>query len=337
MHENNFKLLGIFILEKLPRLGIQIFYALVFVVVLYLCGAPLHGIVYAAIICGVVEFFVQLANFFRFRSTHIELISQTKRISTSCDGLPEPHGLVAQDYDELLRSLGDERRKIISQHDREKSDMIDYYTTWAHQIKTPIAAMNLILQGDDSSLSREIGAELFRIEQYADMVLAYLRMGSQSTDYVIKKYSLDSIVKQAVRKYAPLFIRKKISLDLEQIDAAVITDEKWLCFVTEQILSNAIKYTRSGSISIRAEVKDSVTALVVSDTGIGIAAEDLPRVFDNGFTGCNGRRDKKATGIGLYLSKKILDKLGHKISIRSDPDIGTTVRIEFPVEKNILD
>lgn len=337
MHENNFNLLGIFIREKLPRIGIQLFYAVVFIVVLYLCGAPMHGIIYAAIICGMVEFAVQLANFFKFRHYHIDLISQTKRISVSCDDLPEPQDLIARDYDGLLRNLCDERRKIISQNDREKSDMRDYYTTWAHQIKTPIAAMNLILQGEDSPLSREIGAELFRIEQYVEMVLAYLRMGSQSTDYVIKKYSLDSIVKQAVRKYAPLFIRKKISLNLEQIDAAVITDEKWLCFVTEQILSNAIKYTRSGSISVRAEVNGDCTALIVSDTGIGIAAEDLPRVFDNSFTGCNGRRDKKATGIGLHLSKKILDKLGHKISIESDPGVGTTVRIEFPAEKNILD
>lgn len=155
--------------------------------------------------------------------------------------------------------------------------------------------------------------------------------------YIIKKYSLESIVKQAVRKYAPLFIRKKISLNLEPINATVITDEKWLCFVIEQIISNAIKYTSSGSISIHAEGNGSFTALIVSDTGIGIAAEDLPRVFDNGFTGCNGRRDKKATGIGMYLSKKILDRLGHKISIQSAAGVGTAVRIEFIDKKDILE
>lgn len=337
MLKNNLSILKIFIFEKLPRIGMQAFYAVVFIVVLYLEGAPLHAILYAAIICGVAEFAVQLANFFRFRRTHIELISQENRISLSCNDLPEPHGLIAQDYDDLLRILCNERRDIISQYDREKSDMTDYYTTWAHQIKTPLAAINLILQGEDSPLSREIGAELFRIEQYVEMVLAYLRTGSQSTDYIIKKYSLDSIVKQAVRKYAPLFIRKKISLKFEPISAMVTTDEKWLCFVIEQIISNAIKYTSSGSISIRAEVSDFYTSLIVSDTGIGIAAEDLPRVFDNGFTGCNGRRDKKATGIGMYLSKKILDKLGHKISIQSDIGIGTAVSIVFTDKNNILE
>ncbi|MGN0474864.1 MAG: sensor histidine kinase [Acutalibacteraceae bacterium] len=315
----------------------QVLYAVVFIVVLYLDGAPPHAILYAAVICGAAEFAVQLANFLKFRRTHIELISQEKRIIISCDELPAPQGLIARDYDKLVRILYNERRELISGYDREKSDMTDYYTTWAHQIKTPIAAMNLILQGEDSPLSREIGAELFRIEQYVEMVLAYLRTGSQSTDYIIKKYSLESIVKQAVRKYAPLFIRKKISLNLEPINATVITDEKWLCFVIEQIISNAIKYTSSGSISIHAEGNGSCTALIVSDTGIGIAAEDLPRVFDNGFTGCNGRRDKKATGIGLYLSKKILDRLGHKISIQSAAGVGTAVRIEFIDKKDILE
>lgn len=337
MCKNNFSLIKIFISEKLPRIIMQVLYAVVFIVVLYLDGAPLHAILYAAVICGAAELIVQLSNFFKFCRTHIELISQEKRIIISCDELPAPQGLIARDYDKLVRILYNERRELISGYDREKSDMTDYYTTWAHQIKTPIAAMNLILQGEDSPLSREIGAELFRIEQYVEMVLAYLRTGSQSTDYIIKKYSLESIVKQAVRKYAPLFIRKKISLNLEPINATVITDEKWLCFVIEQIISNAIKYTSSGSISIHAEGNGSCTALIVSDTGIGIAAEDLPRVFDNGFTGCNGRRDKKATGIGLYLSKKILDRLGHKISIQSAAGVGTAVRIEFIDKKDILE
>jgi signal transduction histidine kinase len=168
--------------------------------------------------------------------------------------------------------------------------------------------------------------ELFKIEQYVDMVLQYLRIDSASTDYVLKKYSLDSIVRQAVRKYAKLFINKKICLDFSELNCEVLTDEKWLVFVVEQILSNSLKYTESGKISIYMD-KEKNKTLVIEDTGIGIAEEDLPRVFEKGFTGYNGRTDKKSTGIGLYLCKRILTKLSHTISIESGIGHGTKVKI----------
>lgn len=160
------------------------------------------------------------------------------------------------------------------------------------------------------------------------MVLQYLRLDSSSTDFVLKKYRLEDIVKQAVRKYAKIFIRKKISLNLQELDCEVLTDEKWLVFVVEQLLSNALKYTNKGSISIYMEPQGGKT-LVIEDTGIGIAAEDLPRVFEKGFTGYNGRADKKSTGIGLYLCKRILCKLSHTITIESTVGKGTSVKINL--------
>ena len=158
------------------------------------------------------------------------------------------------------------------------------------------------------------------------MVLTYLRLDSGSTDYVLKKYDLDDIIRQAVRKYASQFIRKKIRLIYEPLSCEVLTDEKWLLFVIEQVLSNALKYTRSGEISITLEVPKT---LCIRDTGIGIAPEDLPRIFENGFTGYNGRSDKKASGIGLYLCRKICSRLNHKIIITSKVDVGTEVRIDL--------
>lgn len=325
-----------FIAEKAPRILLEFLYVLVFALVLYLCSAPLYAIAYAAIICAAFEFIVQSVNFFKFIQKHKVLACQIKNIRISAEKLPFPSGLIERDYDNLLRTVCSDRSEIVSRNYREKADMVDYYTAWVHQIKTPISAMRLILQSEDSSMSRELNKELFRIEQYVEMVLAYLRMDSESTDYVIKKYSLDEVVKQAVRKYSPLFIHKKIGLNLEPIEAEVITDEKWLCFVIEQLLSNALKYTRSGYISIRAESDEGCVALIISDTGIGIATEDLPRVFDKGFTGYNGRSDKKATGIGLYLSGKILDRLNHRIFIQSELGRGTSVRIEFNSDANLL-
>ena len=212
--------------------------------------------------------------------------------------------------------------------------MIEYYTIWVHQIKTPISAMRLQLQGQESESSRELLEELQRIEQYVEMVLTYLRLDSGSTDYVLKKYDLDAIVRQAVRKYASQFIRKKIRLNYEPLSCEVLTDEKWLLFVIEQILSNALKYTRSGEIFITLEAPKT---LCIRDTGIGIAPEDLPRIFEKGYTGLNGRRTRKTTGIGLYLCHEILTRLGHTIAITSQPGQGTQVHLnlrrqEFDVE-----
>ena len=167
---------------------------------------------------------------------------------------------------------------------------------------------------------------LFKIEQYVEMVLSYIRLDNSENDFVIKEYNLDDIVRQAIRKYAPLFIRKKISLDFQNTNYKVLTDEKWLVFVIEQLLSNAIKYTNKGKISIYPLENKK---MVIEDNGIGISPEDIPRIFDKGFTGYNGRADKKATGLGLYLCKNILDKLSHKISIESEIGVGTKVILDL--------
>ena len=210
-------------------------------------------------------------------------------------------------------------------------DMMEYYTIWAHQIKTPIAAMHLLLREEDSPHSRALEEELQRVEQYVQMVLGYLRLDGDNTDFVLRRCDLDAIVRRAVRNYAGSFIRKKLSLDYQGAKIWVLTDEKWLLFVIEQVLSNALKYTRTGKVTISLEGE---ATLVISDTGIGIAPEDLPRVFDRGFTGCNGRLEQRSSGIGLYLCRRILDQLGHSIEIQSTPGKGTQVRLHL--EQNPL-
>ena len=210
----------------------------------------------------------------------------------------------------------------------ELQEKQDFFALWAHQIKTPIAAMRLLLQTENTLQNEELGEQLFKIEQYVEMVLQYLRMDNMNSDLLIRQHSLDKIVKQAVRKYAKSFIRRKISLDYEELGCRVITDEKWLVFVIEQLLSNAIKYTRSGKISIYMAPRREKT-LVIEDTGIGIQGEDLPRIFEKGYTGYNGRTDKKSTGIGLYLCKSILTKLNHSIWIESEPREGTRVYLDL--------
>ena len=219
-----------------------------------------------------------------------------------------------------MRALDADRRAQLTRSQQGYQELVEYYTVWAHQIKTPIAAMRLLLQDADTDEQRALLEQL----QSVEMVLGYLRLESPSSDYVIRNYALDDIVRQAVRKYASQFIRRRLRLEYTPLNVSVITDEKWLLFVIEQVLSNALKYTRSGSVSITLEAPKT---LCIRDTGIGIAPEDLPRVFEKGFTGCNGRTDKRATGIGLYLCRRILEKLGHTIAITSTVGEGTTVRI----------
>ena len=213
------------------------------------------------------------------------------------------------------------------------SEMVDYYTVWAHQIKTPLAAMKLSLQNEDSDLSRRLSADLFRTEQYVEMVLAFLRLGADSTDYVLRPCRLDDVLKQSLRKFAPEFIGRKLSLTYEPTAATVVTDEKWFAFLFEQLLGNALKYTREGGISVAV----SGNTLTVTDTGIGIAPADLPRVFDKGFTGYNGREDKTASGLGLYLCKRVCDALCIRISLSSEVGVGTTVTLVFDQNQTRLE
>ena len=169
---------------------------------------------------------------------------------------------------------------------------------------------------------------MFRIEQYAEMVLSYLRMEDMASDLKFEHYVLDDLIRSSIRKYSQMFIMTRTRLHLEIQDQKILTDEKWLTFVIEQILSNAVKYARGGEISIYTEDK----ILVIADDGIGIAEEDLPRIFEKGFTGYNGRANKKSTGIGLYLCKSIIDRLHHTIWIESKPEKGTKVYLNFDRE-----
>lgn len=248
------------------------------------------------------------------------------------DELPAAQSPQEQAYQALLLALHADRQKLKSDMNARYHDMTEYYTVWAHQIKTPIAAIRLALQNEDTPLSRRLTGEVGRVEQYVQMALTYLRLGSDSSDYVIRSCALDDIVRPAVRRFAGEFIQRKIQLNYQMLNYTVITDEKWLGFVVEQVLSNALKYTLQGSVSIYMEPEG---VLCIRDTGIGIAPEDLPRVFEKGYTGYNGRSHRKASGLGLYLCREILTRLGHSVSAESQVDHGTTIRIDLRQHKTM--
>lgn len=298
----------------------------IFLTVFALYFLPLEAVGYAVLLTGIFILLLAIVNFISFYGRHTALVKLKRSITVSNLDFPLSKGLIEEDYQELIRIIDKSRTEIINDKDRAFTDMVDYYTVWAHQIKTPIAAMRLLLQSEQSDAYGELSEQLFKVEQYVEMVLQYLRMENMSGDLMFKRYSLDDIVKQAVRKYSKTFIRKNIKLNYEDLDCNILTDEKWLVFVVEQVLSNALKYTNEGEISIYMD-GDLPDTLVIEDTGIGIEQEDLPRVFEKGFTGYNGRSDKKSTGIGLYLCRRILNKLSHTIVIESGVGKGTKVKI----------
>ena len=203
---------------------------------------------------------------------------------------------------------------------RVKTEMNDYYTAWVHQIKTPIAVIRMTVHDDDTPEHRAVLGELFRIEQYVDMVLQYARLDSETNDLVIAEYALDPILRASVRKFAPQFVAKRLALNYDGTDLTVITDKKWLSVIIDQLLSNAIKYTPSGAVGITVEPPG---LLCISDTGIGIAPQDLPRIFERGYTGENGRLEKRSSGLGLYLCRRAADMLSVPLRAESTPGEGS--------------
>lgn len=268
--------------------------------------------------------------FFRERLRHYRRQQQLSSINCSWNELDAPTSQESCDLQEMIRSLGQRCNELTTQLQSAKQESLDYYTTWVHQIKTPISVMQMILQSEDTPEHRELSAELFRIEQYVEMVLTYIRLGSDDHDFVFRECDLDTLIRQSIRKYASQFVRRKIRLIYEPVQLTVLTDEKWLSFILEQLLSNAVKYTLQGSVTITITPDKKLS---VSDTGIGISPEDLPRIFEKGFTGYNGRADKKSTGLGLYLCRQTADKLGIGIVADSTPGEGSVFTLDLSTRR----
>lgn len=298
----------------------------VFAVVFFLYELPVEATGYAALLSGSIMIVLSIWDFNVYCKKCHTLLRLKEEIGFHIELLPETNRSIEKDYQELIRILHAEKAHSTEEFEKTFAEMADYYMLWAHQIKTPIAAMRLLIQSDLSD-KEMLSSELFKIEQYVEMVLYYIRLESRSSDYVLKECHLDGIIRQAIRKYSRQFIYKGISLHYKGVDELVLTDEKWLLFVLEQLISNAVKYTNEGYVTIYWQPEGR---LVIRDTGIGIPASDVPRIFEKGYTGYNGRTDRKSTGLGLYLCRRIMGKLSHIIEIESRVDQGTKVYIRFP-------
>lgn len=296
-----------------------------------LMGAPMWGVLYGCALYGAVLAVAMAVDASRYVRRHAELCGLLQQGLFGAGVLPRARGLIEQDWRRVLLTAIDQSAGMSDAYARDRRERDEYAALWTHQIKVPIAAMRLLLQAEPDSRSLALGAELFKVEQYVDMSLGYARLNGPSSDFVLRVCDLNDIMKKTARRFAPLFIQKKLKLDYRETTLRALTDEKWLAFVLEQVLSNAVKYTAHGSVTMYADEQSHT--ITVQDTGIGIAQEDLPRVFDHGYTGMNGREDKRATGLGLYLSKRVMDKLGHRMRIMSEVGRGTRVEIDLTQEE----
>lgn len=267
-----------------------------------------------------------LYDFYKFKNKYNELLVLEKNINFNLTEITKENDIIKNQYQKIISLQYQENIKIFSDKKIEINNMLDYYTMWVHQIKTPILALHFLIENNDVENKVMYEVELLKIEQYVDMVLGYIRLDSENNDFVAEKVKIDDVVRKVAKKFATLFIQKKIVFDYEVSDLTVLSDKKWLEFSLEQIFSNALKYTNNKGI-IKIYVQDN--KLFIEDNGIGINSDNLQKLFEKGYTGFNGRKNKKSSGLGLYLTKKALDNLGHTIAIDSKLGEGTTVIISF--------
>ncbi|MDO4543752.1 MAG: sensor histidine kinase [Clostridia bacterium] len=253
-------------------------------------------------------------------------LKAVKQLSLSELSLPAPSDALQAELFSLIETLNYELLRLKSDLGQRNNAELEYYTLWAHQIKTPIFAMRLVLQDRDDETSLTLLQELFKIEQYADLVLRYVRLNDFASDRIPQSCDLNAIVSACCKKYALLFVLKGVGLNVDTLPKEVMSDSIWLSFIIEQLLSNAVKYTeRGGEVHISYE-----DGLIISDNGMGIRREDIPRIFEKGFTGYNGRLEGRASGIGLYLCKRAAEGLSIDLRIESELHEGTRAILRFP-------
>lgn len=322
--------------EKLWRNMVCISVVIIVAVVFFLHGVPKEAVQYSVFLCLFIFLVASAIEYYFYQKQGRQRKRLFETVEYNLLDLYDTRCKAEQDYRLLLKQLLKEKKENTQKLQSDYQELKEYIMMWAHQIKTPITALKLLVQNMEAgeNLSEEklqqirrMKEEIFQIESYVSMNLQYIRLDSLQADLSVAPCNLEKMIKAEVRKLSTLFISKRLSVKLTGLDQTVITDEKWLSFVIGQILSNAVKYTNEGSIEVRTKRLGTDVHILVQDTGIGIAKEDIPRIFEKAFTGFNGHVDKQATGIGLYLSKKILERLGHDIKISSVAGEGTCVTI----------
>lgn len=298
----------------------------IFALLIWLTRAPFYFFGYATQLTFFVFFIMVLLQWTRYKKRIEKVLQLNQTTYTSFND--EAIDSLDDAYEMQYRHLEKEFELFREETRMKEKDQLDYFTLWLHQIKTPISVISLILQRseDNSKEKQQLEQELIYLNNYTHMALNYLKLEETGKELDLTEVKLSSVIKETVKNYALLFIYNEISLDLDIADETVLTDYRWLQVLLEQILSNSLKYSTGGTINIYMATP---TQLVIEDTGSGIRKEDLPKIFEKGYTGLNGRLHEKSTGLGLFLSRKICQRLGHTLTIDSEIGVGTKATIDF--------
>lgn len=295
------------------------------------------------IILGFCIWFLPLVSyifteFIRFKRFYDEINSVMDNLDKKyllSEIIDEPEFIEGRLTYDLLRQAYRNMHEHVKEYRDMQSEYREYIETWVHEIKTPIASTRLIIDNNENEVTRSIDHEIGKIEEYIEQVLYYSRSSNVSRDYIIKEVSLAAVVRNTIKRNSRDFINKRISIDIDAVEGNVYSDAKWLEFILNQIVGNSIKYSREKGGRVRAHTvrNENNIVLTIEDNGIGIIDKDISRVFEKGFTGENGRRLGKSTGIGLYLCRKLCEQLGLGLTLTSKVGKGTRVSIIFPLGK----
>jgi signal transduction histidine kinase len=278
--------------------------------------------------------YIHIRYFFRKRYfaeilIHMEHLDQKYLISEVME-----HPVLTEDkiYYYVLKAANKSMMEQVSESKRERKEYKEYIEQWIHEVKTPISAMKLLCENHKSDTTRKLMTELEKVNHYTDQALYYARSENVEKDYLIREVLLSEIIHAAVAENKQLLLQNHVSVEVKNCDYTVFTDEKWIGFILNQLIANGVKYSeKEPKITFEADSKQRQILLTLQDNGIGISESDLPRIFEKGFTGENGRTGKSSTGIGLFLCKRLCEKLGIGIAINSKPGQGTTVELYFPI------
>lgn len=307
----------------------------VFALFLFLHEAPMDSLVDAIYFTCPLIILYQVSSYYKEQKKLRRLSDITKQLTNLTPHdmtiFPSPSTEIETAYQGIIQDLilakNTEQRAYKSQY----LELMDYYMMWTHQIKTPLAALSLLIQTESTDTKKMLN-ELAKVDRYLQMMLYHLKLPNIKNDLLIKHYPMKELVMKAIKKFIPFFIEKELKLTVTIENEIVLTDEKWFVFIVEQIVSNAIKYTETGEIHCSMQAD----RLVIEDTGMGIAPQDLPRIFEKGYTGFNGRQESKSTGLGLYMCNQVAQSLGLIIDVASDLGKGTKVFVSFhPLESQI--
>lgn len=330
-----------FLADKLYVILTTLFVSLLLSLFLYSLQISASVIILLLVLYWILPVSFLMVEYTRRRQYYQNLLDTMQTLDQKyliADIIREPHFIDGQLLYAILRESGRSMQENVKQYHLAENEYRDYIEMWVHEIKTPLAAAKLIADNNPSDVCDSISEEIEHVQGFVEQALFYARSANVENDYIIKEIELSLIVHNVIKKHSNDFIYKKIRIELEGLEEVVYTDQKWIEFILDQIVTNALTYTppQSGVIRIYTRRRENSVQLFIADNGVGIDPKDIRRIFQKGFTGSNRPHNEQATGIGLYLCRNLCHKLYLDIDVESRLHKGTTMIITFPLSNLML-